>query len=696
MDDYVGRLGGPVVRDRFFLFGAYEKLKRANPQAVTVTPANQAALIALGVPAGDFNTAPQVQRAQWVDVRGDFILNSKNTGFVRYNYFRNDYPFNTNVGGLYAISASSDFRDRAHIIGAQLVTTFKPTLLNEFRGSWPYRNQQHFAGPLTGTGPMITISGVVNGFGGTNGAGDKFQEKIPSFNDNVTVVASKHTFKFGTGFQKNNDTQLQDVYTQYTFPTLAAYTAAKNGTTPLSYTSITASVGRPGAGSQTVFYDLFAQDNWQLSPSLTVQYGLRYDQYRSPLPLTDPKALAETRSFRIPMGNFAPRLGFAYTPHAGTVIRLSSGVFYEATPTNSYYNPLSANGLTTTGNLISTLTPSSGVNFPTVVSPANATSFATPTPYALTSNFKNEYTWNANLQIEQQIAKNDSLTVGYVMTSGRNLQFLRNSNLINPTGFLLDGRPVFNTTANATTRANPAFNSIRLIDIGASSSYNALVTSYTHRSSAGLTTSANYTWSHALSDAPEGNSYEFSNPISDPTNRLRDRGNSSINRPHAFNLSAVYQPESRFDNRFVKGLLNNNNFALLINATSGDAQNLVTGANLNGDGLSGGQQRPLFIARNTLKTPVIAQADLRYTRTLLTLAERFRPQVFVEANNLLNRSNVTTINTTATTCTMVGQVIAGQARPCSAVGQIAVYPSLAPTSTVLEARILQFGFRVDF
>lgn len=56
VDDIVGRLGGPVVRNRFFLFGAYEKLKRANPQANTVTPANQAALIALGVSPTDFNS----------------------------------------------------------------------------------------------------------------------------------------------------------------------------------------------------------------------------------------------------------------------------------------------------------------------------------------------------------------------------------------------------------------------------------------------------------------------------------------------------------------------------------------------------------------------------------------------------------------------------------------------------------------
>ena len=680
VDDYVARAGGPIVRDRFFLFGAYEKLKRANPQANTVTAANRAALIALGVPASDFTTAPQVQRAQWVDVRGDFILNSKNNGFVRYNYFRNNYPFNTNVGGLYAISAASDFQDRAHIIGAQLVTAFKPTLLNEFRGSWPYRNQAHYADPLTGAGPMITITGVINGFGGTNGAGDKFQEKIPSFSDNVSVFRGGHSFKFGVGFQKNNDTQLQDVFTRYTFPSLAAYTAAKNGTNTLSYTSLQASIGRPGAGYQSVFFALFAQDNWQLTSKLTMQYGVRYDQYRSPNGLAN-APLAETRSFRVPMGNFAPRLGLAYTPHEGTVVRLSSGIFYEATPTNSWYNPLYANGLTNTGNLIASIGPSSGVQFPGTFSVNNQASFPTPTPIALTSRFKNEYAWNVNVQVEQQIAGNDKFTIGYIMTNGRNLQFLRNSNLINPVATLADGRPVYSTTASAATRANAAFNNIQYTDIGSNTSYNSLVTNYTHRMSAGLTTVANFTWSHAISNTPEGNTYEFSNLVSDPSNPKRDRSNSSINRPVGFNIATVYEPQTHFENRFFNGLLTNNNIALLVNATSGDQQNEVTGSNLNGDTLSVGQQRPLFVGRNTLRTPKIVQADLRYTRTFLTIRERIKPQIFVEANNLFNRSNFTTINTNATV---------------NAAGVITAGPTLVPTGTVLEARILQFGARIDF
>ena len=63
--------------------------------------------------------------------------------------------------------------------------------------------------------------------------------------------------------------------------------------------------------------------------------------------------------------------------------------------------------------------------------------------------------------------------------------------------------------------------------------------SYTHRSSKGFEMSANYTWSHAISDAPDANSFEQSAVIENPFSRAYDRGNTLVNRPQAFNMSAV-------------------------------------------------------------------------------------------------------------------------------------------------------------
>ena len=703
VDDFVGQLGGPVIKDKFFLFGAYEHLKRANPQASTINAATENFLIANGISPSIFGTAPQLQRAQWADVRGDIVINSKNSMFIRYNYFRNTYPYNTAAGGLNALDAASDFRDRAHIIGAQLITTFKPTLLNEFRGSWPYRNEAHINSATTGAGPAVLISAAtvngtsysavyfngpadISGGAATGTVGDRYQEKIPSFNDNVTLIRGSHQFKFGTAFQKNNDTQLADIFTAYSFANVQQWLNARNGISPHVYSSVTASIGHPGAGYQSIFFGFFAQDTWQLAHSVTLNYGVRYDQYRAPA--GQPNApFAYTRSFRTPLANFAPRFGVAWSPYAGTTVRASGGMYYESVPTNTWYNPLYNNGAAGSGSFIASV---SGVSSEAAATPCQpafplspqavpASCLGTQSIYALTPNFKNEYTWNANLQVAQELSKNDALTVGYVLTLGRNMQFLRNMNLINPTSYLADGRPVYSTTISAATRLYPQFNNITLEDVGSNSSYNAMVVSYTHRSAAGLTVAANYTWAHAISDTPEGNSYEFSNAVEDPSNPFRDRGNSSINRPDSFTLSTVYTPNTHFENKYVNGIFTNNLFALLGNFSSGDEQNITTSTKLNNDAIA--TSRPLFVGRNTARAPEIAQVDMRYTRTFATLWERVRPQIFIEANNLLNRSNVTTVNTTATV---------------NGAGAITSNPSFAPTGSVLEARILQFGAKIEF
>ena len=692
VNDYVGRIGGPVIKNKLFFFGAYENLKRANPMAITITPANQALLIGYGVNSALFLPAPSEQKAQWVDVRGDWTINTKNTAFIRYNYFRNNYPFNTNVGGLYAQDASANFQDRAHIIGAQLITTFTPNVLNEFRGSWPYRNEHHVGGPITGPGPMITISGIAN-FGGSNAVGDKFQEKIPSFNDNVTWIKGTHTMKFGFGFQKNLDTQLADIYVQYTFASIAQWQSAVTGKTPHVYSNVKASIGQPGAAYHSVFWDLFAQDTWQFRKNILLTYGVRYDQYRAPTPPPG-EPFVYTQSFRTPLGNFAPRFGVAYQVTPTTVVRANAGIFYEQTPTNTWYNALYNNGAAGTGSFIATVTGATSEAtatgcqpaFPNTPQQVPASCLGTQSINAVTPHFKNEYTWNANAQVQQQLAKNDSFTLGYILTNGRNMQFLRNMNLINPTSYLADGRPVFSTAVNANTRLYPQFNNITLADTGSNSSYNAMTATYEHRMSLGWTISASYTWSHAISNTPEANSYEFSTPIEDPTNPLRDRGNSGINRPNALTISSVYAPTFHLENRIANALANGNNLAVLSNMSSGDQQNETVSAALNGDGTA--TSRPLFVGRNSIRGPSIYQWDMRYTRSFGTYFERVKPQLLIESNNIFNRSNVTSINTVAGV-----QTAAGGAVP---IGTVLVPPTLLPTSSLLEARILQFGLKIEF
>src|SRR5215472_2825129 len=120
-------------------------------------------------------------------------------------------------------------------------------------------------------------------------------------------------------------------------------------------------------------------------------------------------------------------------------------------------------------------------------------------------------------------------------------------------------------------------------DSGARSSYNAAIVNYTHRVSAGVQLSASYTWSHSISDAPDVNSFEQNLPIEDASNRLRDRGSSPVNRPHAFTVSTVIQAKMNTDNGLLRRAVNGNALAILANLSSGDPQNITGNTQINGD-----------------------------------------------------------------------------------------------------------------
>src|SRR5947208_798053 len=695
MNSFGMNAGGPIKKDKLFIYGAYEHLYRALPVPITVSALNQTALEAAGIPASQFGTAPSVQHAQFLDVRGDWDITKTNRVFVRVNYFRNEYPFNTAVGGMNLIAAEADFRDRAHVGGLEWVSTISPRLLNEFRFSYPYRNEKHIAGPLTGPQPAVTISGVAN-FSGSTATGDVLAEKIPSWNDNLTYIRGPHTFKTGFGYSRIIDVQEGDSFTQYVFPTIAAYQAAVSGANPFSYASVNALIGNTRAGYISNFFDLFAQDSWQLRPSLLVTYGVRYDRFLSP----NPNASAPfpfSRNFNNPAGDVSPRLGLAWRVGSKTVVRASWGMFYDAPPTNLWFNALSNDG---SGRSFNASLSSSSPGAPSFPQPlTTATAPAIPSVFTVTPNFKNAYAMTATLQVSRELSKNDALTFAYVNTGGRQLQWLHNINLINPLGSLLDGRPVFDPRVNAGTRANPAFNNVTLQDVGTSSTYNALEVNYEHRFSRGLVASAAYIYSHSISDAPDVNGFAQNLVyVEDATNRLRDRSNSYINRPQSFTASLVWSPRLKVENSLVNRVLNDNELAILTNIASGDEQNVTANANLNGDSLVTSITRSLGIGRNTLRGPNVYQFDLRYTRTLFTLKERIRAQFLTEATNIFNHPNVTSLKTGGVLVDTTGcpKTANGFTLDPTHCGQVTGFPSGfgTPSATVLQGRILNFGLGV--
>jgi len=684
LTDYSANTGGRVIKNKLFFFGSYEHITRGVPAPVTITQANAAAI---GLPASQLVAAPGLLHGTFVDARIDWNINTKNQLFVRYNYFKNSFPFNTQVGGINALSAGVDFKDRAHVFAAQLITTISDHLLNEFRFSVPLRANQHFAGPSTGPGPAIVITGIA-AFNGTSSAGDQFTEKQPSGSDNVSYIRGAHTIKAGFTLSQIEDLQRIVSYNQYTFSSIADYLAAKNGIRPFAYSQYSSQTDRNGVGYASLFYGGYVQDTWQLTPRLLTVFGLRYDRFQSPKANAGAPYI-DSRTFNVPSSNFAPRLGFTYRATDATVIKVSGGLFYEATPTNVWFNALNQDGSNRTSNFTYAPTQAGAPAFPNI--PSTTGTVAIQNVTTVSPKFKNEYTWNINAQLSQQLSSHDSFTLGYVMANGRNLMYRHNVNLINPIGQLADGRPVWSSALNASTRANPTFNQVNRVETGANSSFNALVFNYTHNFTRGLQVNANYTWSHTLSDGPEVNTFEQDLNISDTTNLKRDRGNAFVNRPQAFNLTAVIEPEFNISNRILKEAANHNMLAVLANLSSGDQANILANTpTLNGDGSTGSVGRPAFIARNTLRTPSIYQVDARYTRTFPLIAHRIAPSFLAEANNIFNHSNITTYTATQT----VQPFVVGGSPSANLNAGVAANAPTILRSTVLEGRIVQFGLAV--
>lgn len=681
LTDYSANAGGPAIKDKLFFFGAYEHVTRGQPAPVTITPANVAAL---GLPPDQVAAAPGLLHGTFVMGRGDWTINKKNSLFIRYNYFKNDFPYNTQVGGLNARSAGVDFLDRAHVIGMQLTTTFNDHLLNELRFSWPFRNNSHFPGPQGGKDPAISISGVAF-IGASNSGGDQYTDKVPNGSDNITYIRGAHTIKGGFNLAQLINRQRLVSFNQYTFTSLANYLAAKNGTNPYAYSQFTSQQDKNGLGYASLFFGTYIQDTWRITPRLTMIYGARYDRFKGPQ--ANPNApFVNSRSFNTPNTNFSPRLGFSYQLDDHTVLKASAGMFYQATPTNLWFNALNLDGSNRTNSFTYTITngvvPAGAPAFPNLPSASGTAPAQNVT--TISPKFKNEYTWNATMQLSHEFSRYDTLMLGYILTNGRNLQYMHNINPLsdpsNITGYLADGRPILGTK-----RLDTRFNQINQVDSGANTSFNALVVNYTRSLSRGIQINANYTWSHTISDAPEVNTFEFAPAasfIQDTTNRKRDRGNSSVNHPNAFNLTAVMQPEFSFRKGFWNTLANDNMIALLANVSSGDQQNIITNVSLNGDSSVASVTRPLFVGRNSLRSPNVYQFDGRYTRTFPKLFERIAPSFILEANNLFNHTNVTTLSP-------VQSVVQTNNDPRGPLGT-----GLGITTTrgsVLEARIVQLG-----
>src|SRR5439155_18390162 len=189
-------------------------------------------------------------------------------------------------------------------------------------------------------------------------------------------------------------------------------------------------------------------------------------------------------------------------------------------------------------------------------------------------------------------------SISGMYAKGNQLPVVTNVNPINPIGSLADGRPIFSTTANASTRLDPRFNQIQEVQSIGESTFKSMTISASKRYAKGLSMNVQYSLGKGLDNTPLLTQLTVQSETgrSDPSNLDRDLGPNPLDIRHSFNGNIVYLTESHSSNAMVRQLLSGNQIGVLLQINSGLPVNIAApGRDLNGDGVS--SDRPLFVDR---------------------------------------------------------------------------------------------------
>ena len=654
--DYAFTLGGPIKRDRLFFFGQFENNPYTLPNAITITPANAAAL---GLPSSQIGSAPFGETYRTLVGKVDYKLNDRNSGYVRYARFTNQQP--NNDSGLSIVDRGSSFLDHQNTGGLQLATLLSNNLINEFRVGGNQRDTGNF--PVVSSSPagsvQINISGVAN-IGFSPLTATTTTERSFAVVDNVTWTHGVNTFKFGGEYDHELFANLSPTAPTFSFSGLAAqngrpavsplaqYQNTVAGINdpatghPFSYTFLTSLAGNPTVRLAFNFLNFFAQDEIRLTPSFSVNVGARYEVILFPtFDANAPYALSR----RIPndYSDIAPRLALNWSPGAGrkTVIHAAYGMYYDVPSLSIFYNAAQVNGDRLLSYQVAGTTNGAPA-FPNVPNFSGTGFQVKPSITAFDPNFHNAYQHQANLQIQQQLGGDFQLTAGYIFSALHHGLYYADSNLTPSGRALADGRPIYVGTAN---RPNTAFGAINVIHSGAGTNFNAGFLTLQKRLTNGIEFTVNYTYSHALADnIGEGG------VISDHSNLHRDYGNADDDTRHNLTIQGLFRPvlsDGRL--RWINGFeLSSTTFI-----NSGFPINPIAGTDLNGDGVV--NDRPLYVERNSLPSQGLSQEDIELKR-YLDFGERYHFSAFVIAENLLNTNNLNCNTTTGCTGAVVNTV----------------------------------------
>ncbi len=558
--DFGGVFGGPIQRDRTFVFVSYEGIRLDQPRsAVTEVPSLMSRLSgpafvksifdAFPVPNGPDTANGLAQfAASYADpseldatsVRLDRTFGSALTIFGRYNYAPSEGSSRLGSFGAASANTIGTVQNSLQTLTAAATWLIGRTLSNELHVNWSRNVGTNFQVLDTFGGAVVPPASTLHPdfappesvFRVNLGAANVFFDEGPNASnmqrqvnvvDAMVLTKGRHQVKLGIDYRRLLPIYGPVKYVQaYTFNGVAGALAG-------TATVTTAASSTHNRSSHATNFSTYAQDVWSPSASLTLTYGVRWEINPPPglndsdealtLTTADPAALAlappGTPMYQTTYNNIAPRLGASYRlrddPGRELVVRGGWGIFFDLA------SPAVIN------NLSQTFPFTAVRNFTDVALPANPGLLARPTVtpgapadflVAADPHLKLPYTHQWNVAVEQALGTATTVTVSYVGALGKRL--LVQQRVFNPS-------PQFQVVNLGTNRGHSRYQSLQL--------------KYARRLSGGLQALASYT----LADSKDNISNDAIQVLplfrSDPD---QDWGPSDFDARHSFSGGVTY------------------------------------------------------------------------------------------------------------------------------------------------------------
>jgi hypothetical protein len=520
--------------------------------------------------------------------RVDQTFSQKDSLYAEYNYYNDTStePYNT-LCGTRTVPGFGCFSSLTFMLaGISETHVFSPSVLNSIHLSWnryqQVRNQMDGSINFNGTYnipnvfynpgsnnlglPQVAVTGYAT-LGGPSNNPQNIVNNEYQVTDQVIWTHKAHTTTFGLDIRRNKENVLSILTGRgaYTYTASTSAPTTGNAMADLLLGLPTTSSNNPYAPKIYVFttaFDGYAQDDWKITPRLTLNYGMRWE-LNTPFTAANngqstfsPSQLAVVQAgtggygpnlIQYDFTKFQPRVGFSYSVTPKTVIHGGFGLYTNAPASfagigNLFYNPpmrkpqtFNSSGLHVgTHYLINALTLQMSNPFPTTLAGSSSA------PYGINYGFLNPYVEQFGANIQQQLSTNILLDVGYFGSIGLHLPNQININ-----------QPV----TGGATRPYAAYSTSNIVwyESEAYSNFHSLQVKLEKRFTHGSSLLVSYAYSKSLDDSPGFNGSNASN--SQPQNSYNlaaEYGPSDFDIRNRIVISGVYQSPFGRDGRWVK------------------------------------------------------------------------------------------------------------------------------------------------